>query len=95
MKTHNDAYNHVFDGLPEDVKALLNLVFGDGEYMYATNHAGDYNDIVNDLRYFFIQRIPTTKSPSRAQNRARFISWVRNGMPEGHGVYENPWTQED
>lgn len=74
-----------FDNLPEDVKAILDL-FPD-----LNLHIGSYFDVTLPYNntYVFVQSI------GQPENRARFISWVRAGMPEGYNEYDNQWKGEE
>lgn len=78
---------------PEDVVAILDL-FPD---MWLNIGAGlDYFDVHNGDHYVFIQPIPGVNTGINGeQNKKRFISWVRAGMPEGHNTYSTTWEKEE
>lgn len=81
---HAEQENH-FDNLPEDVKAILDL-FPDLHL-----HIGSYYDVTlpDNKTYVFVQSI------GKPKNRARFINWVRAGMPEGYNDYGNQWKEKE
>lgn len=86
-------YHWVFDELPEDVKFILAL-FPTNEFSFCTDSTGRYYDIQQGDNYFFYQ--PIARSDDAVEkNRKRFISWVRNGMPEGHTDVTKFWEKED
>lgn len=85
INTAHHADKDRFDNLPEDVRAILDL-FPDLHL-----HIGSYYDVTlpDNKTYVFVQSI------GKPKNRARFINWVRVGMPEGYNDYGNQWTKED
>ena len=69
-----------FDILPKDVQAVLNL-FGD-DYKMWVGASFSYVDVERpDGVYMFIQSV-VYRAEEVAQQRRRFISWVRSGMPQ-------------
>lgn len=94
--TDGDAEEY-FAKLPEDVRAILSL-FPDYDMFVGFNLA--YCDLrrgsPENEDWVFTQVIAgRLKQVTPAQNQARFISWVRAGMPDGYGEGEKRWTRED
>lgn len=89
VNNHNKIYRDV---LPEDVVAVLDLFpdlwlnIGDG-FSYFDVHDGE--------NYIFIQSIAISGTITDEQNKKRFISWVRAGMPEGCHRYDTAWEKEE
>lgn len=103
MRLHTETPERraYINSLPEDVKAILDLFPG---YILCTNDAREYIDVIEEGRdtYVFLQPIAHLHfeeekkgAPTAEQNKARFISWVRNGLPDGYNDYDRVWTRED
>lgn len=104
MRLHTETPERraYINSLPEDVKAILDLFPG---YILCTNDSEEYIDVIEEGRetYVFMQPIAHSHyekeekkgTLTREQNKARFISWVRNGLPEGYNEYDKVWTRED
>lgn len=102
MNTINIAKRGIYLELPEDVRAVLDLF---PDLIFSTSHTGDYFDVLtaDGTEYVFCQPFPGRRVGNDGEeinitgkmNKARFVSWVRHGMPSGYGEYENLWDKED
>lgn len=102
MKTTNLAKRKYYIDMPADVRAVLDLF---PDFIFSTSIHGDYFDVLttDGGDYVFCQPFPGTRTDSKGNivnvtkqvNKARFISWVRAGMPSGHDDYNQLWEKED
>lgn len=100
MRLHTETPERwaYINSLPEDVKAILDLF---PHYILCTNDEREYIDVIaeGEDTYVFLQPTahPNFAKPeiTPERNKARFVSWVRAGMPEGYNDYDSAWTRED
>lgn len=95
-----DQVRWAFDLLPEDVQAVLNLVFPEDHVSFESRFKAEaegyvkshYIDLWCDRQngYIFVQDYQ-----ERERSIRRFVSWVRAGMPEGHNSINRQWVKED
>lgn len=96
-----EKLRHLYN-MPYDVRAILDLF---PDLYFSTSHNGEYFDILtgDNSEYVFCQPFPGRRVGNDGEeinitgkmNKARFVSWVRHGMPSGYGEYENLWDKED
>lgn len=92
-----DQTRWMFDKLPEDVQAVLNLVYPEDTVSFESRFEKEepstyYIDLWCDEKnaYIFVQDYQPMDQAIR-----RFISWVHAGMPDGYNNVHRQWEKEE